>query len=222
MTQEEKPRYARSGRTATDIGDSLRERIASGELAGGQALRQQELADAYGVSKIPIREALRQLEYAGLVTFRPRRGAVVVELDMSDLMDLLDVRRVLECRALALAVPNMVPADFAALKALLADYCATSKARDWSRLNRRFHELLYLPCDRPHLLAFIRDVQQRMGPWRRLRVTQLSGLDRPHAEHLAIVAACEQRRVDEAVALLGEHIEATQREVAAYFRAGPA
>lgn len=221
MTDVEKRKFVRAGRTATQICDSIQERIVSGDLKGGQALRQQELADAYGVSKIPIREALRQLEYSGLVAFRPRKGAVVAELDMGDLLDLLEVRLALECRALKLAVPNMVQADFTAMKLLLSKYSASAEVRDWSRLNRQFHEMLYRPCDRPHLLGFIKDVQVRMGPWRRLRVSQLSGLARPHEEHLAMVAACQARRADEAVAILSEHIEATQREVAAHFRYRP-
>ncbi|NNC77980.1 MAG: GntR family transcriptional regulator, partial [Woeseiaceae bacterium] len=101
-----------SGLSSSLVYDAVKQRIVNGELSGGAALKQDELAREFGVSKIPVREALRQLERDNLVEFRPRRGAVVTSLSADDLAGILDVRIALECRALELAIPNMVEDDF--------------------------------------------------------------------------------------------------------------
>ena len=196
----------------------LKEEIVSGRLAGGTALRQDDVARDCGVSKVPVREALRCLEVEGLVEFRPRRGAIVRQLSEADILELLDIRIALECRALELAVPNMVDSDFALARDILDEYGAATSRERWSVLNLRFHRTLYEPCSNRHLLTMIRDLEQRMGPFMRLRVTQASGLERPHREHLRMLEACQAGAVDDAVAELRRHIETTQKEVAAAFR----
>ena len=210
--------FVRGGTSANDIFEDLKDRIVSGELAGRTPLRQEELAVKFGVSKIPVREALRQLESTGLVEFRPRRGAIVVELTAEDVLDILDVRIALECRALELAVPNLVDDDIRRAQDILTEYSQQTDAKRWSALNARFHWCLYEPCGRRHLLTFISDVQNRMGPFLRLKVTKATGLERPHREHCEILAACDAGDTERAVRLLRNHIETTQKEVAAYCR----
>ena len=115
----------------------LKEEIVSGRLAGGTALRQDEVARDCGVSKVPVREALRRLEVEGLVEFRPRRGAIVRQLSEADILELLDIRIALECRALELAVPNMVDSDFTLARDILDEYGAATSRERWSVLNLR-------------------------------------------------------------------------------------
>lgn len=211
-------KFIRDGTSATDIYEDLKNRIVSGQIAGGLPLRQEELARSFGVSKIPVREALRQLESSGLVEFRPRRGAIVADLSPDDILDLLDVRIALECRALELAVPNIVDDDIRLAQETLVEYLQETEAERWSELNTRFHQCLYEPCGRPHLLKFIRDLQNRMGPFLRLNVTLATGLERPDREHREILSACATGDAILAVQLLRKHIENTQKEVLAYFR----
>ncbi len=86
--------------------EALRAAISSGELAPGLQLRQDELAARFGTSRIPVREALRQLEAEGFVTFLPNRGAVVSDLSIDEVIELLEIRIALECHALRLAIPD--------------------------------------------------------------------------------------------------------------------
>lgn len=90
------------------VRDSLREAIYSGKLQPGEQLRQEELAERYGISRIPVREALRQLEAEGLVTRQPNRGAVVAALSVQEVIEMLDIRIGLECRALMLDRKSVV------------------------------------------------------------------------------------------------------------------
>ncbi len=207
-----------SGTTARNIVPLLRKEILAGALAAGTPLRQDELAGRFNVSKIPVREALRQLESEGLVEFRPRRGAIVVELTPEDFAEMFDLRIALECRALELAVPNMVEADLRFARDILDDYVEAGDFERWSDLNLRFHLALYEPCNRHRLLRMIRQLHDQMGLFRRLQVTLVSGLERPHHEHTKLLEACGEEDVESAVHLLHAHIEASQKEVAAYFR----
>src|SRR6478672_13809392 len=87
--------------------EALRERILRGDYPDGEPLRQDALADELGVSRIPVREALRQLEAEGLVTFNPHRGAVVSSMSLDEIMELFELRADIECDLLARAVPLM-------------------------------------------------------------------------------------------------------------------
>src|SRR5947209_10797712 len=87
--------------------EALRERILRGDLPEGEPLRQDALADELGVSRIPVREALRQLEAEGLVTFSPHRGAVVSSLSLEEISELFELRAEIECDLVCRAIPNM-------------------------------------------------------------------------------------------------------------------
>src|SRR4051794_15630849 len=89
--------------------EALRERILRGDYPEGEPLRQDALADELGVSRIPVREALRQLEAEGLVTFNPHRGAVVSTLSLDEIEELFQLRADIECDLLRRAIPNMTP-----------------------------------------------------------------------------------------------------------------
>lgn len=196
----------------------LKRLILEGALTEGSPIRQDEVAAQLGVSKIPVREALMQLQSEGLVKFTPNAGAVVATLTVMDYIEMLDMRLALECRALELAVPNMASGDIARARGLLAAYHSAMSDQEWSYLNAEFHDTLYRPANRPRLLAMIRSVQEHMGCLLRLRVTMAAQHDRSHEEHLQILDACERGDLKGAVRLLRKHIEQSQREVQGYFR----
>src|SRR3954462_13718603 len=93
--------------------EALRERILRGDYPDGEPLRQDALADELGVSRIPVREALRQLEAEGLVTFNPHRGAVVSTLSLEEIEELLELRADIECELLRRAIPSTTAPDLA-------------------------------------------------------------------------------------------------------------
>lgn len=198
--------------------DEIKRRITDGALAEGAPIRQDEIAQAIGVSKIPVREALSRLESEGLVVLTPNAGATVATLTIGDYIEMLDMRLALECRALELAVPNMASSDIMKARQLLSAYDQAMTQEDWSDLNMRFHACLYAPANRPRLVAMIRSVQDHMGRMLRLRVSGVAGHGRSHLEHIDILEACEQGDTVKAVALLRKHIEQTQREVQGSFR----
>lgn len=204
--------------TADPVYHALKSAIIAGELAPGEPLRQDEIARQHGISKIPVREALLRLEVDGFVLFRKNKGAIVRELSAQDVLNLMDIREALECKALELAVPNMIESDLAAAREVIDAYGRERTVEAWSRLNLRFHQILYEPCGNPPLLQMIDDTRARIGPMMRLLVTETSGLERPHAEHLAILEACIAHDTARAVALLRQHIQTTRKETAAKLR----
>jgi len=218
MADKSIQRYMRKGISSIEIFEVLKTEIVSGKLPGNTQLKQADLAERFGISKIPVREALRRLEAVGLVAFRPRFGATVIALSASDVIDLLDTRLALECRALELSIPKLANSDLALAHDILEEYSEETEADRWSTLNVRFHDTLYQACDRPQLLNYIEDVKNRMGPFLRLNVTIAAGLDRPHKEHQQMLAACEQRDITLATAILREHIITTQKEVMSFMR----
>ena len=203
---------------ADPIYRELRAAIVDGSLAGGIALRQDEIARKHGVSKIPVREALQRLEAEGLVHFLRNRGAFVRQLSAVEVLQLIDIRVALECRALELAIPHMIPADLNAMHDLLKAYAEETQVSKWSEFNLRFHTMLYEPCGNPHLIAMIADIHERIGPYQRQIVTEATGLERPMREHDDILMACTNGDVETAVGVLRQHIETTKKEVAAYMR----
>ncbi|KRW96746.1 GntR family transcriptional regulator [Paracoccus sp. MKU1] len=204
--------------TAEPIYDALKSAIMAGDLLPGEPLRQDEIARNHGVSKIPVREALLRLEVDGFVTFRKNKGATVRELTPHEILNLLDIRVALECKALELAIPHMVHSDFDKADRILAEYGESTDISTWSDLNVRFHQALYDPCDNPLLLQMIDDLRARIGPVTRLLVTETSGLERPHQEHRRILDACKAGEVEKAVDLMRQHIETTKKETAARLR----
>ena len=207
------------GSSAADpIYEDLKGRIVSREIPGDTPLRQDDIAKTHGVSKIPVREALRRLENEGLVIFRPNRGAFVRKLSDAEILDLMEIRVALECKALELAIPNMIETDFQSIEQLLAEYAKCTDPAGWSEMNQRFHHMLYEPSGNRQLVAMIGDLQRRLGPFLRRLVSMASGLDRPMREHEEILSACKASDVDRAVAVLRAHIETTKKEVAAYLR----
>ena len=143
------------------IRDSLRERILSGDFAEGEALVQDVLATEYGVSRMPVREALRQLEAMGLVAMRTHRGAVVTTVPTEQVEELFELRALLESDLLARALPRMADQDIAEAGEILDRLETSYRQQDmasWGRLNWAFHRRLYLPAQRTQTLAIVESV----------------------------------------------------------------
>jgi DNA-binding GntR family transcriptional regulator len=200
------------------VREKLRAAIRSGKLAPGLQLKQDELAERFGTSRIPVREALRQLEVEGYVTIHPNRGAMVAELRLDEILELMEIRVALECHALRLAVPQMSEIDLETAEGILRAYDEEPEPETWGEMNWRFHETLYAPCNHPKLLAMIEANYGHVSRFTRGMVSRTVGKDRPQQEHYKLLAACRKGEADRAVQLLGEHIAHTQKSLMALAR----
>ncbi len=190
-----------------NLASAIRKEIVRGVFRGGQALRQDDLAATYGTSAIPVREALRQLEGEGLVTFLPNRGVIVVELSAAELRELCEIRVVLESEALRLAMPHLDSATIAkAAEILDASDTDPNFLETWSERNWAFHATLYAAANRPHLLAMIERLNVQVERYLYAHVSLLHYRKQGQDEHRALLRACKRKDEARAVAILTEHI----------------
>lgn len=173
--------------------NSLRDGILAGRYPLGARLDQQTLADELGVSVIPVRESLRQLEAEGLVRIYPRRGAFVAELSIDELKEIYLIRETLEELAIQLAVPNLSPQTLEQLGDIIEQMEQATSAQDFARLldlNRSFHFAIYEASRRPLLLHMITGLWDRSSLYRRLYTYLPERAPQALAEHKEIYAAC--------------------------------
>ncbi len=197
--------------TADAITDALREMILSGRLGIGVQLKQEALAQQFGVSRIPVREALKRLQAEGLIKHTAHTGSMVAAKSAQELLETLDIRIALETRALKMAVPRMSPADLRAAADILDRYDASDSPREWTELNLEFHLCLYRAAHRPRLLKMIEDIVRGIDIHLRAHQSSTVGRKSPQAEHRGILQACAQGDAERAARLLEQHIEHTQR-----------
>lgn len=192
--------------TSDLIADALREDIQSGETPPGTALRQEDLAKRFSVSRIPVREALRALERDGLVQVHPNRGAFVVELTVAQIRENIELRILLEGELIAKAVPAMTAEDLRLIAATAAAGDAASSTAAWSEADQAFHETLYRPAARPQHLALVISLRNGIARYwsiyGQLPQKRLDWL----ADHAEMVAACRAGDAEGARRIVTDHI----------------
>jgi DNA-binding GntR family transcriptional regulator len=183
--------------------ESIKDAILRGDLLPGQALVETELAAGLGVSKTPVREALKTLAGSGLVVMSPYKGASVRIVDADMASAVYDVRMLVEPDALRRSVER--GAGFAGARAALSEAVGADQA-GMSRANRSFHRALYAGCGNPLMVRILDDLRDQAA----LITVAGWGIcptwDAEAAEHSAILAAAEAGRADDAAALLRRHI----------------
>lgn len=185
----------------------LSEAILQGVLKSGQALPQDEIALQFGLSRIPVREALRQLEGEGLVTFYPNRGAVVSHLSAAELAEISDMRIALEVLAMRTAMPHLSEDVLQRAEKILDEIDEESDpVRHWTENNWKFHSTLYGPAQRPLLLKTLKSLHNNVARYLRLHVSLLHYKEKGQEEHRQILDACRRRDAEAAEALLTKHI----------------
>jgi DNA-binding GntR family transcriptional regulator len=206
------PSYFVPPRTrASAAADVLRERILDGTYPGGLQLRQEILAEEFGISRIPLREALVQLETEGLVNIQPHKGAVVSELSLTDIGDLFELRSMIEPRLLELSAPLLTAGDYERIGQLLQEFKAElqgASARRWGEMNTALHGMLYQKADRPRMLALASQLLVSADRYTRMQLTleNESGRNRADEEHMSIVERCRSGDIVGAKLVLREHI----------------
>jgi DNA-binding GntR family transcriptional regulator len=201
-----------------EVAECLRDAILTGKLPGGQTLRQEELATQLGVSRIPVREALRQLEAEGFVVLQPHRGAVVAVLTPEEAIEIYDIRIALETQALRLAAPNLTRATLAQAEALLDKIDNEHNMARWAELNWQFHASLYAAANRPRLFEMIKQLHDNVGRYLRSSL-RLGAHSKPsQKQHRALLAACKKKDAQAAVEILAQHLAATSQKLARRLR----
>ena len=195
---------------ASAVAEKLREKIINGDLREGEQLRQDAVAADLGVSRIPVREALRQLEAEGLVRIVANRGAVVSALSPDEINELFELRAVVECYVLRQAIPNMTEQVFRQAEAILRKYeRAVEQAEDvssWGDWNWQFHSALYAPANRPTMMALIKTLNNNCDRYTRLHLLFTRKLHQAGKAHRAILKACRTGKADIACDALWKHI----------------
>ena len=192
--------------TNESIASALRADILCGRLQGGQPLKQDEIAVQFGVSKIPVREALVQLKAEGLVIFHPNRGAFVSELSAAEADEIYVMRIALEKEILARAIPYLTVSDFKQAGALLSVMDREENIARWGELNWEFHAMLYTPAGLPRVMETLRTLHTNIA---RYLVLYLAGMDyqkRSQREHRALLKACREGEIEKAQSILEEHL----------------
>lgn len=204
------------------IVDALREAIIHGRLAAGEALRQEQLASHFNVSRIPLREALRGLESEGWIEFLPNRGARVCRLSAAEVAEIYEIRATLECMALRLAYPKHTPATWKEAAAALRAARSEAQRARYVQRNREFHFALYRPAQRPHLLRLIESLHNRGERYLRLKLEMPVYKRDSDEEHQRIYRACRSGDVDRAALILADHLQETGSMLAEQIHALPA
>lgn len=198
------------------IVDQLRQSILDGTYPAGSQLRQDALGEAYGVSRIPVREALFQLEAEGLVRIVPQKGAIVSELSLDEINDVFDLRRILEPRLLAQSAPGFTAMDLEGLDDIQKRFEKAIKARnvsEWGQLNADFHMALYVHARQPRTRAIVVALLQTSDRYTRLQLSNTKAMGIAEKEHAHLIALCRAQKVDEACRYLERHIEAVRADL---------
>jgi DNA-binding GntR family transcriptional regulator len=197
----------------------LRRAIVSGELRPGKQVLQDALAEQFGVSRVPLREALKILEGEGQVTYRPHRGYFVAELDLDDLREVYRIRDLLETEAITAAVESISEAELATAQSALLEVEYAAKAGDVAAMadaNRRFHFALIEAAHMPRLSRLVRILWDATDVYRSVYYAEGGNRKIVMDEHRAIVDAIGSGDAARAVGVLREH---RQRAVAALEKA---
>lgn len=200
------------------IADALREAIVRGIFQEGQSLRQDEIATQFGVSRIPVREALRQLEAEGLVTLHLNRGAMVSALSPAEAQEIFEIRSALEVKAIQLAIPKLTASDLEKASEILVQTDQVTDAGMLAKLNWEFHATLYVTAERPRLLTIIKTLHLNVDRYVRLQMSQMDYLERSQKEHYQLLEACQQHDTKAAVRLLKRHIDTAGEQLVAYLQ----
>jgi DNA-binding GntR family transcriptional regulator len=185
-------KIAASGLLSDRIRDALTDAIASGTIAAGTALDEQNLAQRYGASRTPVREALRQLAASGLVEMRPRRGVVVARLTPERIADMFETTAEIEAMCARLATYRMTPLERGRLLELHEESAAAVAAGDvdaYDRFNRIFHEALYTATHNGFMAEQALAIRERLSAFRRTQLRHADRIRHSRDEHGEILAA---------------------------------
>jgi len=206
------------GAAAAHVADVVREGIIRGIYPPGTRIRQEELADEAGASRVPVREALRMLEAEGLVTLVANTGAWVSSLSLSECQEIYRVRERVEPLLLRMSGPSLPPETLARLEALAEQMADGDDPETFLELDREFHLLTYTGTETVVLTELVHRLWNRTQSYRRVYTRLMDDRARRtvHDEHRLIVGALRDHDIDAAESLLAGHIRRTRRQLASH------
>jgi DNA-binding GntR family transcriptional regulator len=206
------------------IAERLRTAIHTNELKPGEWLRQEILAQKFGVSQTPVREALQDLVGEGLAEHVPYRGIRVLEFQLDDLVDLYACRAFMESRAARHAAQNITPPELKELRRLLNEmerHRAQKNWADYRRLNREFHQAIYTASRHKYLIRTLNQMWSAFPTMMLGNFAETAAKPVPQRgasnkqEHQAIIAALEEHDGEQAEQSMRRHIEESAQKIAA-------
>lgn len=204
------------GAAGARVAAGLRRAILAGEYAPGDRIRQEDLAEEYGASRVPVREALRTLEAEGLLTVVANTGAWVTRLTLADCEELYRIRERVEPLLLSLSAPLLTTDDIDRLAGLAAEMETADDVETFLRLDREFHLSSYAPAQTAVLGDLVTGLWNRTQHYRRAftRVFRSEGDRSAHLEHHLMVSALRRGDAEEVASILTTHIRRTRIELA--------
>lgn len=191
---------------------SLRDGIQNGLIKQGERVREEEVAQSLGVSRTPVREALRRLEERGLLEVAPGRGLVVVELTGQRVTELYAVREVLEGTAARFAAQHAAPSEIDTLRRLIEELRqARGDQQKAARINRAFHQGIYDAAHNRYLVQPLNELHDAMSLLPGTTYSAVGRLESSCEEHVAIVSAIARRDAAAAEEAARRHIREAQR-----------
>lgn len=190
--------------------NTLRQAILRGEFKPGERLMEIQLANKLGVSRTPIREAIRKLELEGLVLMIPRKGAEVADISEKSLLDVLEVRRALEELAVKRVCDKITEAEIEELKAAGREFEETLACNDvtvFAEADVKFHDIIYRITDNERLIQLLHSLREQMYRYRVEYLRQEDVHDKLLKEHEQIIATIEKRDKEKATEAVCRHID---------------
>ena len=199
------------------VAEAIREKILTGEFKSGSPLRQAALAEELNVSRIPVREALLQLEAEGLVNFEAHKGATVTEVSASQVDEIFDLRALLEAELLRHSLDKLSAEDLQDAEALLEELETAMAAGDTQaatgHLNSAFHAKLYSRAERPQTRELVEQFSKNSERYVRMHILLAGGLNTAPEEHRELLKLCRAKRVDAACDYLIRHITGAKEDI---------
>lgn len=198
------------------IEEKLRNAIIDGSLPSGTALRQQELATLFGVSRMPVREALRQLEAQSLLRVETHKGAVVAPLITEDAVDAYSLRILLESEALRLSIPHLTAEDLAAARSYIEQLEVETDYTQIGRLNRLFHMSLYAKTRNKRLMQLVEEGLNEEERFLRFNLSSMGLGKLSQDDHWELLRLAEEKAVEQTVAALQYHLNRGVQAITQY------
>jgi DNA-binding GntR family transcriptional regulator len=204
--------------TSTIIAQALREAIILGKVEPGAPLRQDHIASEFGVSHIPVREALRELVTDGLAALIQNRGVIVSELSADIAWELTEYRCLLEGQMAQWAVPLISDLDIAEAKNILDRLDGETGILEILKLNTAFHAAIFRPANRPFFLKSIERVRTNLSRYWRVAWKELGYKPQSQKDHRKILTLCRKRDAAAVSTEMVRHIRETGSLIVSYLR----
>lgn len=208
----------RDGTASLRIAAGIRDAIIHGEYAPGSRLRQEEIAERFGASRVPVREALKALESEGLVTLVANAGAWVSRLTLAECEEIYQARERLEPLLLRYSAPNLTPGDLDEMDELARRMAETEDVAEFLRLDRAFHMLSYSGAETLVIGDLVRRFWNTTQPYRRAYTLLIDVHSQRivHDEHRFLVTALRGGDIESAEQTIVSHIRRTRRMLSAH------